>query len=186
VYTLSEFRVLEFTQTELRQLEAAHVDVPEVSVFHSVPRKACCDSGLRLIEVDSDSGQLFITKGMQFDNLEELMFFLRDYSVRHHRPHNVIHSLAKTRYTVAWQQDCAWKVWARSLPDDRNKWRITRVVQPHTCGTSEVAQEHSQCTTCYISRWIAGMVHKDPDVSISAIIKSIKAFSNYTVNYGKA
>jgi hypothetical protein len=101
VYTLSGFRVLEFTQTELRQLEAVHVDVPEVSVLHSVPRKAYCDSGLRLSEVDPDSGQLFIKKGMQFDNLEELKFFLRDYSVWHHRPYDVIHSSAKTRYTVA-------------------------------------------------------------------------------------
>jgi hypothetical protein len=33
VYTLSGFRVPEFTQTELRQLEAVHVDVPEVSIF---------------------------------------------------------------------------------------------------------------------------------------------------------
>jgi hypothetical protein len=155
-------------------------------MYLKFPRKAYCDSGLHLSEVDPDSGELFITNGMQFDNLEELKFFLREYSVRHHRPYNVIHSSAKTRYTVACQQDCAWKVWARLLPDDRNKWRITRVVQPHTCGTSEVAQEHSQCTARYISRWIAGMVYKDPDVSIAALIESIKAFSNYTVNYGKA
>jgi hypothetical protein len=186
VYTLSGFRVPEFTQTKLRQLEVVHVDVPEVFVLHSVPRKEYCDSGLRLSEVDPDSGQLFITKGMQFDNLEEVKFFLRDYSMRHHRPYNVIHSSAKTRYTVACEQDCAWKVWARPLPDDRNKWRITRVVLPHTCGTSEVAQEHSQCTARYISRRIAAMVYKDPDVSIAAIIESIKAFSNYTVNYEKA
>jgi hypothetical protein len=70
VYTLSGFQVPEFTQKELRQLEAVHVDVPEVSVLHTVPRKAYCDSGLRLSEVDPNSGQLFITKGMQFDNLE--------------------------------------------------------------------------------------------------------------------
>jgi hypothetical protein len=38
----------------------------------------------------------------------------------------------------------------------------------------------------YISRRIAGMVYKDPYVSIAAIIESIKTFSNYTVNYGKA
>jgi hypothetical protein len=119
---------------------------------------------------------------MQFDNLEELKFFLRDYSVRHHRPYNVIHSSTKTRYTVAYQQDCAWKMWARPLLDDMNKWRITIFVQPHTCGTPELAQEHSQCTARYISRQIADMVYKDPDVSIATITESIKAFSNYTVN----
>jgi hypothetical protein len=37
-----------------------------------------------------------------------------------------------------------------------------------------------------LHRQIAGMVYKDPDVSMAAIIESIKAFSNYTVNYGKA
>jgi hypothetical protein len=113
--------VPEFTPTKLRQLEVVHVDVPEVSVFHSVSRKAYCDSGLCLTEVNPDSGQLFITKGMQFDNLEELKFFLRDYSMRNHRPYNVIHLSAKTRYTVTCQ-DCDWKVWVRPLPDDRNKW----------------------------------------------------------------
>jgi hypothetical protein len=96
--------------------------------LHSVPRKAYCDSGLRLSEVDPDSGQLFITKGMQFDNLEDLKFFLRDYSVRHHRAYNVIHSSAKTRHTVSCQQNCAWKVWACPLPDDRNKCVRNRVV----------------------------------------------------------
>jgi hypothetical protein len=39
---------------------------------------------------------------------------------------------------------------------------------------------------CYIPRWIAGMVHKDLDVSVAALIESIKAFNNYTVKYGKA
>uniref|UniRef100_K4AKD0 MULE transposase domain-containing protein n=1 Tax=Setaria italica TaxID=4555 RepID=K4AKD0_SETIT len=95
-----------------------------------------------------------------------LKFFLRDYSVRHHRPYDVVHSSAKMKYTVRCQHSCDWKV-------------ITRVIQPHTCETFEVAQEHSQCTACYIARWIAALVHGDLDVSIAVVIETIKGFTNY-------
>jgi len=40
--------------------------------------------------VDSDSPE--IRKGMKFNSLPELQFFLDDYAVRHHRPFNVVHS----------------------------------------------------------------------------------------------
>uniref|UniRef100_K4AJ02 Transposase MuDR plant domain-containing protein n=1 Tax=Setaria italica TaxID=4555 RepID=K4AJ02_SETIT len=113
---------------------------------------------------------LFIEKGMRFDSLEELKFFLRDYSVRHHRPYNVVHSSAKMRYTVCCQHGCEWKVWARPLPDDRQKWRITR---------------HSQCMACYIARRIAALLHAGPDISIAVVIETIKGFTNYVVKYGK-
>jgi hypothetical protein len=89
MHTLSGIRVPQFTPIELRQLEVVHVDVPKVYVL-----------------VEPDSSQLFIQKRMQFDNLEELKFFLRDYSVRHHMLYNVIHSSAKIGYTVACQQGC--------------------------------------------------------------------------------
>ncbi|CAL4907720.1 unnamed protein product [Urochloa decumbens] len=46
--TLSGFRLAPLTPAELRQLEAVHVQVPEVPIFHSIPSKAYCDSGLRL------------------------------------------------------------------------------------------------------------------------------------------
>ena len=70
---------------------------------------------------------------MIFDSLEDLKFFLRDYSVRHHRPYDVVHSSAKLRYTVRCQQGCPCKVWAYPVVDDRVKWRISNIKQPHTC-----------------------------------------------------
>ena len=70
--------------------------------------------------------------------------------------------------------------------DDRVKWRISNIKQRHTCGTSEVSQEHSQCTTRYIGRRIAAMVHADPDVSVAAIIEAIHGFTNHRVKYGNA
>ncbi|CAL4893559.1 unnamed protein product [Urochloa decumbens] len=144
--TLSGFRLAPLTSGELRQLEAVHVQVPEVPIFHSIPSKAYCDSSLRLGSIEADSTEEFIAKVMIFDSMDELKFFLRDYSVRHHRPYDVVHSSVKLRYTVRCQQGCDWKVWARPVPDDTKKWRITKVKQPHTCSNLCVSQVHSQCT----------------------------------------
>ncbi|CAL5068364.1 unnamed protein product [Urochloa decumbens] len=89
--TLSGVRLSPLTTLELRQLETVHVEVPQVSLFHSIPRKAYCDSGLRLGSIEPDSGEDLISKGMIFDSLEKLKFFMRDYSVRHHCPYDVVH-----------------------------------------------------------------------------------------------
>ncbi|CAL5046466.1 unnamed protein product [Urochloa decumbens] len=62
--TLSGYRLAPLTPGELRQLEAVHVQVPEVPIFHSIPSKAYCDSGLRLGSIEADSTEEFITKGM--------------------------------------------------------------------------------------------------------------------------
>jgi hypothetical protein len=40
---------------------------------------------------------------MIFNSLEDLKLWLKDYSVSHHRPYNVIHSCASTRYAVQCQ-----------------------------------------------------------------------------------
>ncbi|CAL5055661.1 unnamed protein product [Urochloa decumbens] len=95
--TLSGFRLTPLTPAELRQLEAVHVHVPAVPIFHSIPSKAYCDSGLRLGYIEPDSSEELIAKGMIFESIEELKFFLRDYSVRHHRPYDVVHSSVKLR-----------------------------------------------------------------------------------------
>ncbi|KAF8686823.1 hypothetical protein HU200_043323 [Digitaria exilis] len=184
--SLSGVRLASLTPLELRQLKAVNVQVSEVPIFHSNPSKAYCDSGLRLNPLDPDSGEQFIEKGMRFDSLEDLKFFLRDYSMRHHSPYNVVHSNKEERYTVTCQQMCPWKVWARPIPDERGKWKITKVKQPHTCGSSVVSQDHSQCTARYIATRIASLTYADPDVSVATLIEAIYGFTNYKVKYGKA
>ncbi|CAL5005695.1 unnamed protein product [Urochloa decumbens] len=75
--TLSGFRLQPLTPGELRQLEAVHVQVPEVPIFHSIPSKAYCDSGLCLGSIEADSTEEFITKGMIFDSMDELKFLVK-------------------------------------------------------------------------------------------------------------
>ncbi|CAL4900280.1 unnamed protein product [Urochloa decumbens] len=67
--TLSGFRLAPLTPAELRQLEAVHVQVPEVPIFHSIPSKAYYDSGLRLGSIELDSTEELIANGMIFHSI---------------------------------------------------------------------------------------------------------------------
>ena len=91
-----------YTAEELRMMKLAHVEVPAVSNAKDLSRihRAICDSFIFESEsvIDSDSPE--IRKGMKFNSLPELQFFLADYVVRHHRPFNVVHSDKSVRYDV--------------------------------------------------------------------------------------
>ena len=131
-----------------------------------------------------DDGKPILHKGLRFSSLRELKDFLQDYSVRHHRPYRVYHSDISKRYTVICDRGCAWRVWARATKD--NDWRISRVIEPHTCGTSAPSGIHGQLTAKYLATRITGMVRADPDVSIATLIEFIFSLTSYRVKYGKA
>jgi hypothetical protein len=73
---------MEYNDVELRQLKAVHVEVPSVPNFLDISKvdKAICDTGLSLLGDElPDSEEVHIKKGMVFDTLEHLKFFLMDY-----------------------------------------------------------------------------------------------------------
>jgi len=69
-------------------LKLAHVKVPAVSNAKDLSRidRAICDSTIFESECAIDSDCPKIRKGMKFNSLPELQFFLADYAVRHHWP----------------------------------------------------------------------------------------------------
>jgi hypothetical protein len=83
---------MEYNDIELRQLKAVHVEVPSVPNFIdiSMADQAICDTDLALL-VDEvlDIEEVEIKKGMVFDMLEHLNYFLMDYAIRFHRPYYV-------------------------------------------------------------------------------------------------
>jgi hypothetical protein len=94
--------------------------------------QAICDTGLSLLAEElPDSEEVEIKKGMVFDTLEHLKYFLMDYVVRFHRPYYVSHSDKNKRYTVHCKNGCGWQLWAQRQRND--KWKICNVRQPHTC-----------------------------------------------------
>jgi hypothetical protein len=73
--------------------------------------QAVCDSGLMLLADDvAKSDEMEIKKGMVFDTLEHLKYFLMDYVVRFHRLYNVIHCDKNKRYTIVCKFRCGWGV----------------------------------------------------------------------------
>jgi hypothetical protein len=147
--------------------------------------RAICDSTMLFTE-----GIIFTTKPeihekMLFDSLDELKFFLADYAVKHYRPFAVVHSDRNLRYEVMCKQGCMWRVWAR-LQRGIGKWKITKVVEPHTCRSSQVKGVHAQLTASYIGRCILGVVRENSEVTASSLIEQILLFAGYRVKYSKA
>ena len=105
--------------------------------------------------------------------------------MRHHRPFYVSHSNVSLRYTVLCKQGCMWGVWARVEKISR-RWKITKVVQPHTCGSSEGQVSHAQNTAKYLGRRIVGVVKADLDGTIAGLVETIYGFISYRVSYSKA
>jgi len=93
---------MEYNDVELRKLKAVHVDVPSVPNFVNISMvdQAICDTGLTsLANAVAESEEVDIKKGMLFDTLEHLQYFLMDYTAMFHRPYYVIHSDKNKRYT---------------------------------------------------------------------------------------
>ena len=119
-----------YTAEELRMLKLAHVEFSAVSNAKDLSRidRAICDSTIFESEcvIDSDSPE--IRKGMKFNSLPELQFFLTDYAVRHHRPFYVVHSDKRVRYDVLYKQGCLCGVWSR-IVTGTGQWKINNVKQ---------------------------------------------------------
>uniref|UniRef100_K3ZEF5 SWIM-type domain-containing protein n=1 Tax=Setaria italica TaxID=4555 RepID=K3ZEF5_SETIT len=139
--------------------------VGDISMVH----KAICESSMVNSKGTSVGESPVIKKGMKFNSLQELKFFLADYAVRLHRPFSVVHYDKNLRYSVITEQ-----------------WRISNVVQPHTCRSSQPKRVHVQCTAKYLGRRILGIIRKDSETSMPSLVESIFAFSGYRVKYLKA
>uniref|UniRef100_K3XQJ3 Aminotransferase-like plant mobile domain-containing protein n=1 Tax=Setaria italica TaxID=4555 RepID=K3XQJ3_SETIT len=149
---------------ELRLSKECDVKLPSVPNDNdiSMVHKAICESSMVNSKGIPFSEAPVIKKRIKFKSLEELKFFLADYVVRLHRPFSVVHSNKNLRYNVMCKQGCHWHVWSR-LISSTGQWRISNVVQPHTC-----------------------IIRKDNETSVSPLMKSIFAFSGYRVKYSKA
>jgi hypothetical protein len=83
---------MEYNDVELRQLKVVHVEIPSVPNFMDISMvdQAICDTGLMLLADEiADSEEVEIKKGMVFDTLEHLKYFLMDYAVRFHKSYYV-------------------------------------------------------------------------------------------------
>jgi hypothetical protein len=91
------------------------------------------------------------------------------------------------RYIIRCQfLSCSWGVWLRRMKNVIHQWKVSRVKQPHTCGTSEVWHVHSQCTTRFLGHRIMSIVWVDSDITVTALIEVIHGLTTFRIRYGKA
>jgi hypothetical protein len=113
---------------------------------------------------------------MIFNTISEMKLFLQDYAVYHHRPYTVTHSDQELRYHVIYKNGCMWRLNARKRQSD-GKWRISKVVQPHTCLSNKGKKNHHQLTARYLARRILGLVDNNNDISVSSLQEPISSLS---------
>jgi hypothetical protein len=129
------------TDEELRVLKLKHINLQEYSNHKDISHigSVVCDSAVVDNEGNPRVREEVIKKGQIFESLDVVKFFFQDYVVRHHRPFYVEKSNKYVRYIIRCQiSRCSWGVWLYHTKNEIHQWRMSRVKQPHTCGTLEV------------------------------------------------
>ena len=103
----------------------------------------------------------------------------------HHRLYNVTHSDQELRYHVICKNGCMWRLNARKRQSD-GKWRISKVVEPHTYLDNRGKEIHQQLIVRYLTHRILGLIDDNNDISVSSLQQSISGFVKYDVKFGKA
>ncbi|KAE8803040.1 hypothetical protein D1007_21251 [Hordeum vulgare] len=135
-------------------------------------------------------GKNIILPGSKFQTFLELKMWLDEYSVTHYRPHKVVHSNMKLRYTVACEDSgCPWIVRARPWKGGP-RWNIVSCI-PHTCRGKRVdgklsSQSHRQLTSEFTAYRLSNSISSLSTMSIKSVQDLVKVLFHYEVKYGKA
>jgi hypothetical protein len=98
----------------------------------------------------------------------------------------VRHSYAQCRYTVVCEvSECNWRVCARRQKETR-KFKITKIVGPHTCAQTELSSKHRQLTSSLIAKRILGILKGQPNLKVKSIMTMTSELFGYRIKYGKA
>jgi hypothetical protein len=98
----------------------------------------------------------------------------------------VRHSYAERRYTVVCEvSDCNWRVCACKQKETR-KFKITKIVGPHTCTQIELSPKHRQLTSTLIAKRLLGTLKCQPNLKVKSIMTMAWELFGYKIKYGKA
>jgi hypothetical protein len=102
----------------------------------------------------------------------------------HHRPFMVKHSNENKCYILTYRHGCPWTVYAMKGKDC--SWRITIVVQLHTCLMNVDDMNHAQLSSRFISQRLVNIIKNYPSLIVVALIEVVMIAWGYRVKYGKA
>jgi hypothetical protein len=112
-----------------------------------------------------------------------MKIWLAEYVVFHHRPFMVKHLDENKCYVLTYRRGCSWTVCARKWKDCC--WRITSVVQPHTCLTNVDDMNHAQLSSRFISQRLINIIKNRPLLIVAALIEVIMVAWGYRVKYDR-
>jgi hypothetical protein len=106
--------------------------------------------------------------------------------VKRKRPFKVRHSYVERRYTVVCEKaDCNWRVCARKQKA-MGKFKITKIVGPHTCADIDLQQRHRQLTSTLIAIKLYSALKCQPNFKVKTIMDMAEKIFGNKIKYGKA
>jgi hypothetical protein len=137
------------------------------------------DDSVPLINHDN----VIIRKGIIFKTMDAMKIWLVEYAVFHHRLFIIKHSYENKRYVITCRRGCPWTVHARKGKYD--SWRITSIVQPHTCLTNVDDIKHAQLSSRFISQRLVNTIKNCPLIKVATLIEVLMVAWGYCVKYGR-
>jgi hypothetical protein len=116
--------------------------------------------------------------------MDAMKICLVEYAVFHHHHFMVKHSDENKRYILTCRRGCPWTVHVRKGIDC--SWRITSVVQPHTCLTNVDDMNHAQLLSRSISQRLVNIIKNNPLLTGAALIEVVMVARGYRVKYDRA
>jgi hypothetical protein len=116
--------------------------------------------------------------------MEAMKIWLMEYTMFHHRPFMVKQSDENKRYVITCHRGCTWAVHDRKGKD--GCWRITSVVQPHTCMMNVDDRKRAQLSSKFISQRLINIIKNYPLMIVMTLIEVVIVAWGYCVKYGSA
>jgi hypothetical protein len=127
---------------------------------------------------------VIIQKGIIFKFMKAMNIWLVEYALFHHCPFIVKHWDENKRYIITCRHGCPWTVHTRKGKD--GSWRITSVVQPHTCMTNVDDRKHTQLSSRFISQRLVNIINNCPLMTVMTLIEVVMVAWGYRAKYGRA
>jgi hypothetical protein len=127
---------------------------------------------------------VIIRKGIIFKTMEAMKIWLAEYVMFYHHLFMVKHSDENKQYVLTCRHGCPWTVHARKGKND--SWRITSIVQPHTCLTNVDDRNHAQLSLRFISQSLVNITKNCPLLTVTTLIEVVMVAWGYRVKYGRA
>jgi hypothetical protein len=87
------------------------------------------------------------------------------------------------RYVLTYRCGCPWTVHTRRGKD--GSWRITSVVQPHTCLMVVDDRNHAKLSSRFISQRLVNIIKNCQLMTVVTLIEVIMGSFGYHVKYGR-